>query len=141
MVPRQPQPSRPPRSSLPPQAHLPVNLATATLTGSSGGWHEQQQALSFQPPPPLRRPAAADHLPLASPRSPLQPAIPEQQELPGSSADMMLHGDAAGGAGSVSSSSHDSLGELAAAQAVVGAAPAAEPELSELEQRKVVVLG
>ncbi|PSC71652.1 Dual specificity kinase shkE isoform B [Micractinium conductrix] len=54
---------------------------------------------------------------------------------------MMLHGDAAGGAGSVSSSSHDSLGELAAAQAVVGAAPAAEPELSELEQRKVVVLG
>ncbi|KAL4442951.1 hypothetical protein ABPG77_008442 [Micractinium sp. CCAP 211/92] len=46
---------------------------------------------------------------------------------------MSTHG---GAEGSLSSSSHDSLGELAAA-----VAGPAEAELSELEQRKVVVLG
>lgn len=73
--------------------------------------------LSALQSPPRLPPAAA-----ASPRSPLPATIPEQPEGPA-----MNHRE-----GSLSSSSHGSMGELAAPP---------EAELSELEQRKVVVLG
>ena len=91
-------------------------LETAGLA-SSGGWHEQQQqAPPLQPPPPRRPPSSA------SPRSTLLPAaITEQPHAVG----MSQHD------GSLSSSSHGSMGELAVPEA----------ELSDLEQRKVVVLG
>lgn len=89
-----------------------------------GGWNEQQQ-LSLHSPP---RPAAAAIAP-TPPRSPLPAAPPDQ--------GMAAGGHGAGGMsqipeGSLSDSSHGSLGEL-------GSPP--EAELSELEQRKVVVLG
>lgn len=90
-----------------------------------GGWDEQQQ-LSVQSPP---RPTALQLA--APPRSPLPAAIPEQSAVGEGG------GAGAGGMsqiveGSLSGSSHGSLGEL-------GSPP--EAQLSELEQRKVVVLG
>ena len=90
-----------------------------------GGWDEQQQ-LSVHSPP---RPAPPPHA--APPRSPLPAAIPQL------SAGAEGAGAGGGGMGqiaegSLSGSSHGSLGEL-------GSPP--EAELSELEQRKVVVLG
>lgn len=121
------------------QSPLLAKLATVALPGtSSGGWNEQQQLSDFQPPPPLRpadRALPSGTAPVASPRSPLPATIPQQQELgaPARAAGMSAHG---GAEGSLSSSSHDSLGELAAA-----VAGPSEAELSEIEQRKVVVLG
>lgn len=90
-------------------------LATAALN-SSGGWHEataQEHQLSAFHPVPRRNPA--------SPRSTLPATIPEQEPAPRMSQQ-----------GSATSSSHGSMGELATPP---------EAELSELEQRKVVVLG
>lgn len=83
----------------------------------SGGWHEaaaqEQQLSAFLPVPARRNPA--------SPRSTLPASIPEQEVAPGMSQQ-----------GSASVSSHGSMGELATPP---------DAELSELEQRKVVVLG
>lgn len=116
-----------------------AKLASVALPDtSSGGWNEQQQLSHFQPPPPLRptdRTSPSGTAPAASPRSPLPATITAQQELGARirAVGMSAHG---GGEGSLSSSSHDSLGELAAA-----VAGPSEAELSEIEQRKVVVLG
>lgn len=127
-------------SPLPPlQGTSLAKLATVALPGtSSGGWNEQLQLSDFQPPPPLQpadRSRPSGTAPVASPRSPL-PAVPPEQQALGAALrtpGMSTHG---GAEGSLSSSSHDSLGELAAT-----VAGPAEAELSELEQRKVVVLG
>lgn len=121
-----PRPFCPCRFASPPGLSQPAAIIILEPAVARGGWNEQQQ-LSVRSPP---RPAAAAIAP-SPPRSPL-PAAPPDQGLAAGGICGAGVGMSQIPEGSLSDSSHGSLGEL-------GSPP--EAELSELEQRKVVVLG
>lgn len=116
----------PPADSFPPGLPQPAAIIILEPAVPRGGWNEQQQ-LSVHSPP---RPTAAAIAP-TPPRSPLPAAAPDQGVAAGGLGGAGL-GMSQIPEGSLSGSSHGSLGELASPP---------EAELSELEQRKVVVLG
>lgn len=113
------------------QARVHAILAALAVTGQGGWLNEQQQPSTYASPPRLAAAAAAAGAAAGggaalSPRSALPSMIAEQPEAAAAAG-------ASGRETSLSSSSHgSSLAEL-------GGPP--EAELSELEQRKVVVLG